>query len=228
MLGIHYESSDEEDAAPASRPDAPAPEAFSQPTPLEQPAALSPPISGPWQGPTVSPPPQDGHVADSLPPGSPYTSNRALIHSLTLPTVPNFNIAPSPPGSPPQKASTKFAQFLDLKGKDQHFNQRLEASSVLRDAGHLRKLLDFAGISEEEQYASALPEDLALPTVFPDWAYAEELKASQKQIWKTREQHKSKRPREAVEFVSATSSASSSRAATPSGRIPHRSTKERA
>ncbi|EAT88966.1 hypothetical protein SNOG_03761 [Parastagonospora nodorum SN15] len=229
MLGINYESSDEEDAIPATKTDltnalpenAPAP--LSEPTPLKRPAAATGPVSGPSQGPTVSPPPQDD-ATNEAPPGSPYTSNRAIIQNLTLPTVPNFDIPPSPPGSPPQRATKKFAQFLDLKSKSQHFNQRLEGSSVLRDPGHLRRLLDFAGIKEEEQYASALSEDVALPVVFPDWAYAEELKASQKQILKAKEQQKSKAPREAVDFVSATKSATSSGAGTPSAKVPRQST----
>jgi hypothetical protein len=106
---------------------------------------------------------------------------------------------------------------LELKKKGQHFNQRLEGSSVLRDPGHLQRLMDFAGISDEEQYASALSEDVAVPSVFPTWAYAEELKASQKQILKAREQQKSKVPRAAVDFVSATKSGASSGTSTPSG-----------
>lgn len=190
------------------------------PEPLPKPAApakpvISEPLNGPTQGPTVSLPSQDEDLIDDVPPGSPYTSNRALIQNLTLPTVPNFDIPPSPPGSPPQKATKKFAQFLELKKKGQHFNQRLEGSSVLRDPGHLRRLLDFAGINGEEQYASALSEEVGVPTAFPPWAYAEELKSSQKQILKAREHQKSKVPREAVEFVSATKSGTSSGTGTP-------------
>jgi hypothetical protein len=180
--------------------------------PLEQPAAGAGPVNGPSQGPTVSPPPPDEDVADDAPPGSPYTSNRALVQNLTLPTVPNFDIPPSPPGSPPQRATTKFAQFLELKKKDQHFNQRLEGSSVLRDPGHLQRLMDFAGISEEEQYASSLSEDVAVPTAFPEWAYVEELRASQRQMTKAKEQTKSKGPRE---FVSAAKSGTTSASGTP-------------
>lgn len=197
--------------------DAPAPEPPSVPAPLEQSAVATGPINGPSQGPTVSPPPQEEASVDDAPPGSPYTTNRAIIQNLTLPTIPNFEIPPSPPGSPPQKATTKFAQFLELKKKGQHFNQRLEGSSVLRDPGHLQRLLDFAGISDEEQYASALSEEVAVPSVFPNWAYAEDLKASQKQILKAREHQKSKMPRAAVDFVSATKSGASSGTNTPSG-----------
>jgi hypothetical protein len=141
-----------------------------------------------------------------------------LIQNLTLPTVPNFDIPPSPPGSPPQNATKKFTQFLELKKKGQHFNQRLEGSSVLRDPGHLRKLMGFAGMSDEDSYASTLPEEFAVPAVFPDWAYAEELRASQKRIAKAREQGKSKAPREAVDFVSATKSGTSSGTGTPAGK----------
>ncbi|KAH7077093.1 HCNGP-like protein-domain-containing protein [Paraphoma chrysanthemicola] len=235
MLGINYESSDDDEAIPATKADltntlpvvAPAPDPLSEPAPLEQPAASTAPLNGPAQGPTVSPPPAEEDLANDAPPGSPYTSNRALMQNLTLPTVPNFNIPPSPPGSPPQKATKKFAKFLELKKKGQHFNQRLEGSSVLRDPGHLRKLMDFAGIVGEEQYASTLSGDVAIPTVFPEWAYAEELKASQKQILKRKEQSRSKVPRDAIDFVSATRSGTSSGTGTPSGKASRQSASER-
>jgi hypothetical protein len=242
MLGINYESSDEEEIVPATKSDvsckdvfeglliatnieltnsltqaAPAPEPLSEPAPLEQPATSTGPISGPSQGPTASPPPSDEISSEGVPPGSPYTTNRAIIQNLTLPTVPNFDIPPSPPGSPPQRATNKFAQFLELKKKGQHFNQRLEGSSVLRDPGHLRKLLDFAGVGEEHQYTSVLSDEVAIPVVFPEWAYAEELKASQKRMLKMKEQEKSKAPREAVDFVPANKSGTSSIVGTSSG-----------
>jgi hypothetical protein len=106
---------------------------------------------------------------------------------------------------------------LDLKTKGQHFNQRLETSSVLRDPGHLQKLLEFAGVSDQDMYASTLSEDVAVAVEFPVWAYVEELRASQKRLAKAKEQEKSKRPRDAVEFVSATISGTSSGTGTPSG-----------
>ncbi|KAF2630768.1 hypothetical protein BU25DRAFT_334491 [Macroventuria anomochaeta] len=226
MLGVNYESSDEEEELPATATKlanvpvaaAPAPEVLPQPALRKATPPLSAPVNGPAQDPTVSPPPVDNDAADGVPPGSPYTSSRAIIQNLTLPTVPDFDIPPSPPGPPPQRATKKFAQFLELKTKGQHFNQRLASSSVLRDPGHSQKLMDFARISEEEQYASTLPEGLAVPAVFPPWAYVEELRASQKRILKTREQEKSKIPREAIDFVSATRSGSASRTSTPSGK----------
>jgi hypothetical protein len=189
---------------------APAPEAVQPPAPLDQREVFSGPISGPSLGPTVSPPPAGETSLDDAVPRSPYASNRALVQNLTLPMVPNFEIPPSPPGSPPQKATKKFAQFLELKKKGQHFNQRLEGSSVLRDPGHLRRLLDFAGISECEQYASSLSEDVAVPIVFPPWAYTEELRASQKRILKSREVEKSKLPQKSIDFVTATTSGTTS------------------
>ncbi|KAF1929560.1 uncharacterized protein M421DRAFT_123858 [Didymella exigua CBS 183.55] len=237
MLGVNYESSDEEAELPATTAKvslehapgrtsiatnielanvpvaAAAPEALPRPAPQKAAPPPPGPVNGPAQGPTVLPPaPENDPAAD--PPGSPYTSSRAIIQNLTLPTVPNFDIPPSPPGSPPQRATKKFTQFLELKKNGQHFNQRLEGSSVLRDPGHSQKLMDFAGISEEEQYASTLSDDLAVPTVFPPWAYAEELRASQKTILKTKEQKQSGAPRE---FVTATNSGATSRTSTPSG-----------
>lgn len=247
MLGIDYPDSDEEEVAPATKIEvrpvnvqqgpptatnreltnipatvAPVPEPVTAPPPPERAPSPQGPVNGPSQGPTVSPPPADDGPSDDAAPGSPFTTTRALIQNLTLPTVPNFNIPPSPPGSPPQKATKKFAQFLDLKKKNQHFNQRLEGSSVLRDPGHCQKLMDFAGISEEESYASTLSEDVAIPTVFPPWAYVEELKALQKQIAKAKEQDRSKAPRESVDFVSATKSGSLISAAGKRKELEHR------
>ncbi|EMD62165.1 hypothetical protein COCSADRAFT_147653 [Bipolaris sorokiniana ND90Pr] len=228
MLGIDYPDSDEEEVVPATKPEtnipatvapAPAPEPPSAPPPpLEQPSASQGPVSGPSQGPTATPPPTDNGPPDDAVPGSPFTTTRALIQNLTLPTVPNFDIPPSPPGSPPQKATKKFAQFLELKKKNQHFNHRLESSSVLRDPGHSQKLLDFAGITEEESYASTLSDDVAIPTSFPPWAYMEELKASQKQLAKAKEQEKSKAPRKALDFVSATFSEADTPSMSTSGK----------
>lgn len=236
MLGVNYESSDEEDVlsvpeakvslvhiargtpiatnielAHAPVAAAPAPQELPKPASQRSSPQLSATVSGPAQGPAVSPLPPDNDVENDVPPGSPYTSSRATIQNLTLPTVPNFDIPPSPPGSPPQRATKKFAQFLELKKKGQHFNQRLETSSVLRDPGHSQKLMEFAGINEEERYASTLPENLAVPAMFPPWAYVEELRASQKRIFKAREQQKSSTPREAIDFVSATKSSAGKR-----------------
>ncbi len=243
MLGVNYESSDDEEVLPATAAKvsfshivvrtpmatnielanvpvaaAPLPEALPRPALQKATVPLSAPISGPAKGPTASPPPPETDVDDTVPPGSPYTSSRAMIQNLTLPTVPNFAIPPSPPGSPPQRATKKFSQFLELKKKGQHFNQRLESSSVLHDPGHSQKLMDFAGISQEDQYASSLPVGLAVPTVFPPWAYMEELRASQKKIFKTKEQEKARTPREAIDFVSATRSSTTSRTSTPFGK----------
>ncbi|KAL6709773.1 hypothetical protein ACN47E_001202 [Coniothyrium glycines] len=225
MLGINYASSDEEDETPASKPEltnkstAAVSASISLPVPahLEQLPEAPGPINGPSQGPSVTPPPADIDVPQSDAPGSPYTSNRAIIQNLTLPTVPNFNIPPSPPGSPPQRATKKFAQFLELKQKGQHFNKRLESSSVLRDPSHLKRLMDFARISEEDFYASSLPENIAVPTTFPHWAYVEELRATQKQLAKAKEQERLKKPRDAVDFVSVTQSGTLSGTGTPSG-----------
>lgn len=86
----------------------------------------------------------------------------------------------------------------------------------MRDPGHSQKLLDFAGITEEESYASTLSNDVAIPTSFPPWAYVEELKASQKQLAKAKEQENSKAPRRALDFVAATKSGTLNEAGSPS------------
>lgn len=140
---------------------------------------------------------------DGQPPASPYTANRLLLRNLTMPPIANFEIPPSPPGSPPPVTTAKFARFLELKKKGVHFNERLNQSSALRNPGLLSKLMDYAGISQEDQYASVLPKAVAIPTVFPDWAYADKLVKEHERIAKRKEEERAKMQREAVDFVPA-------------------------
>jgi hypothetical protein len=166
-----------------------------------------------------------------------------MIQNLTLPTVPNFNIPPSPPGSPPRKSTQKFAQFLELKQKGQHFNQRLENSSVVRDPNHSSKLMDFASvcnvaantpaplanfsqITDEDQYASTLSEGLSVPVTWPNWAHGDALNASQKKITKAKESERSRVPRGSVDFVPARGGTSSG-TVTPAGKGSRQSAAER-
>lgn len=175
--------------------------------------------AGPALGPTM-PPAGDSQDQEDVvlsAPGSPYTSSRAAIRNLTMPSHPKFDIPPSPPGSPPPGSTKKFAKFLELKKKGIHFNERLERTTALKNPSLYQTLKDRAGISDEEQYATTLSENLAVPTKFPPWAYADELYRSQQKILKKREEEAKKKPREAIDFVPATSSATSSRANTPGG-----------
>lgn len=143
-----------------------------------------------------------------------------MTRDLTLPTIPNLDIPPSPTGSPPPGIDEKFSHFLELKKQGVHFNEKLARSSALKNPSLLKKLMDFAGIDEDEQYTTTLSEDLWDPTGFPPWAYKEELAKSQQEISKQKEQERARIQRESIEFVSASASANSSRAATPSGLGP--------
>ncbi|KFH45007.1 hypothetical protein ACRE_042070 [Hapsidospora chrysogenum ATCC 11550] len=156
-------------------------------------------------GPSL-PPPEESFtptIDTSQAPGSPYTANRAIIHDLTLPSVPNLDIPPSPPGSPPPGASRKFEQFLDLKKKGVHFNAKLESSTSLRNPGLMDKLMGFVGIDERSQYETTLPTDLWDPKVFPDSAFRGPLRKAQEKMEKEREAEKASGGRTAVEFVSS-------------------------
>ncbi|KAF9730574.1 hypothetical protein PMIN06_006557 [Paraphaeosphaeria minitans] len=239
MLGIHYVSSDEEDVAPVVKPEVSFENTWKKDAiatniewskPPSQPAAasISEPVSaiapspnekvptptalpeGPSQGPSAIPQTGYDEPTEDASPGSRYTSNRLMIQNLTLPTVPNLNIPPSPPGSPPRRSTEKFTRFLELKKKGQHFNQRLENSSVVRDPNHSKKLMDFASITDEDRYASTLPQGLGVPVSWPDWAYGEALNASQKiMITKAKESERSRVPRGSVDFVPAKSGTTS-------------------
>ena len=163
-------------------------------------------------GPQLSRTPENNDMSST--PQSPYSANRSLIHDLTLASNPNFDIPPSPPGSPPSGMDKKFEHFLELKKQGVHFNEKLARSSALKNPSLLHKLMDFAGVNEHDQYATTLPRDLWDPSGFPAWAYKEELLKSQQDISKQREV-KSRLHRENIEFVSGTTSGQSNKGGTP-------------
>ena len=117
-------------------------------------AASKPPAveTDPIVGPVLGPPRMDLVMADPLEedddftPQSPYSSNRALLRDLTLPTVPNYDIPPSPPGSPVASTNARFKHFLHLKKQGIHFNEKLATSSVLKNPSLMQKLMDFSDI----------------------------------------------------------------------------------
>lgn len=162
-----------------------------------------------------------GGSAGGATPGSPYSAKRALVHDLTLPSVPNLDMPPSPPGSPPRAASAKFAQFLDLKRKGVHFNAKLEASAALRNPALTEKLLDFADIDASAQYETTLPRDIYDPTALPRSAYRVALRKSQERMEAEREAQRAAGGRTSVEFVPSS-------AATPSSSGAGRTDRKRA
>ncbi|KAB2578531.1 hypothetical protein DBV05_g2820 [Lasiodiplodia theobromae] len=198
------------DQKPAAQPagPTPAPDAESAPGPF-LPASTEEtdaPAPGPSAPPAAEPEDPNGPASE---PQSPYSAARAIVRNLTMPPVPNFEIPPSPPGSPPPKSTKQFAHFLELKKKGVHFNQRLQNSSALRNPSLLHKLRGFASIDDEAQYATTLSTDVAVPPVFPSWAYAENLGKSQREIARKREEEQKKTQREALEFVPASDPGSS-------------------
>jgi len=177
------------------------------------------PLVGPSLGPTDVPTelqlPEDD---DTMAPQSPYSANRALLRDLTLPTVPNYDIPPSPPGSPMESTNSKFKHFISLKKQGVHFNEKLAKSSALKNPSLMQKLMDFSDIDEAGQYATTLPKNLWNPDGFPEYAYKEELAKSQQKILKKKEDEKARGQRESVDFVPATASGESlSRSGTPGG-----------
>jgi HCNGP-like protein len=163
------------------------------------------PINGPILGPS-----QPSEIATpstaQLEQGqsSPYSTSRALIQDLTLPPVPNLDIPPSPPGSPNPVASGKTTQFLSLKKQGVHFNDKLAASSSLKNPSLFVKLREHTGIDNESQYSTTLPHDIWDHTSLPAWAYKEELYKTQQSIRaKIDEARQSNKNRPAVEFVPA-------------------------
>ncbi|RYP76168.1 hypothetical protein DL771_001992 [Monosporascus sp. 5C6A] len=171
------------------------------------------PIIGPQMGPEAeggpSYPPleedpaleeEEAAVDPAIPPGSPYSAERAALRNLTLPPVPNTEIPPSPPGSPPPGTNRKFAQFLELKKKGVHFNSKLAGSPALQNPALADKLLAFVDAgSREAQYATVLAPDLWDPAAFPRCAFKEQLRAAQTETAQARARGRGA----AVDFVPA-------------------------
>lgn len=154
--------------------------------------------------------PQDDDDSSHQPPSSPYTTARTLIHNLTLPTVPNLDIPPSPPPSPSHSTdqaalTAKFDKFLELKrNKGTHFNAKIADSHALKNPPLMDKLLGFAGVPASfdgadgtEQYATTLDKELWDPASFPEWAYRGPLRKAQERLQK----EKGRERGEAVHFV---------------------------
>ena len=160
-------------------------------------------------------------------PDSPRTATRTALRNLTLPTVPNLDIPPSPPGSPPPGMNEKVKQFLDLKKQGIHFNEKLANSSAIKNPSLLSKLMTFAGLDHGEQYATTLPTHLWDPEGFPPWAYRDELAKAQQEAQRKREDDRSRSGRSAADFVTSSRSEQSSRSGTPGGRVNQSSAAER-
>ncbi|KAF3055967.1 hypothetical protein GL218_07142 [Daldinia childiae] len=188
------------------KPDVPAEPSTASQKPNEQAEAIIGPQIGPAAAGPSFPPLEEAPLEDDedngpgLPPGSPYTATRALLRDLTLPPVPNTDIPPSPPGSPPPGTNAKFERFLELKRQGVHFNSRVAQNPSLRNPALTDKLLSFVDLGAPvDQYRTALPADIWDPAAFPRWAYREQLKQSQSEVEKARARGKGA----PVDFVAA-------------------------
>ncbi|RYP43656.1 hypothetical protein DL768_009809 [Monosporascus sp. mg162] len=193
-------------------------EAVISQAPVEPQEQQQQPIIGPQMGPEAeggpSYPPleedpaleeEEAAVDPAIPPRSPYSAERAALRNLTLPPVPNTEIPPSPPGSPPPGTNRKFAQFLELKKKGVHFNGKLAGSPALQNPALADKLLAFVDAgSREAQYATVLAPDLWDPAAFPRCAFKEQLRAAQTETAQARARGRGA----AVDFVPAGEAAS--------------------
>ena len=131
---------------------------------------------------------------ETMAPRSPYSAHRALLRDLTLPTIPNYDIQPSPPGSPIESTNLKFRHFLELKKQGVHFNEKLAKSSALKNPSLMQKLMDFADIDEVGQYATTLAKDLWNPDGFLEYAYKEETCAQSAEDPEKERRRESQRP----------------------------------
>lgn len=172
---------------------------------------------GPAAGPSVPQTSANPDETDAAP-FSPHTFERQRLRELTMPTVPNFDIPDSPPPPPTNSeeaaalaaTTKKFEKFLELKKQGTHFNERLQNSASMRNPSLLPKLMDFAGISQEDSYASSLPEEVGVAVKWPEECYIESLVRRNERREKKRTAERNK-----VDFVPAAKSAGSSATGTP-------------
>ncbi|KAK3113066.1 hypothetical protein LTR53_009995 [Teratosphaeriaceae sp. CCFEE 6253] len=219
---VGYASSEEDDDFQPERPTKIARLGSDQEASLRTDEVISAEPYGPAQGPSIPSALPEGAATTPLdPPSSPYTTERQRIRELTMPPFPNFDIpdAPSPPPANSEKAAVlaattkKFERFLELKKQGVHFNERLQKSSSLRNPSLLPKLMDFAGVSQEDSYASTLsPSEGGVPVRWPEDCYVENLIKQTERSEKKRLAERGK-----VDFMpAATKSATPSAAGTPS------------
>ncbi|KAF3915939.1 hypothetical protein AA313_de0205980 [Arthrobotrys entomopaga] len=115
---------------------------------------------GPMRPPveTSYPPSEDAaseQAGPTPPPLSPYSQNRALLRSYTIPNLTSeLTIPDSPLTSPPPGIAKQFASFLTLKQKNVHFNQKLSQTTALRNPNLLENLMQHVGMDSTGQYAS--------------------------------------------------------------------------
>ncbi|KAK3902465.1 hypothetical protein C8A05DRAFT_33843 [Staphylotrichum tortipilum] len=154
----------------------------SPPAPGPAPGPASDPTLGPVLGPSRPPPTtqQTAEPSEEIdlsfldptttttdttgdPPRSPYTTTRALLRDLTLPTHAELSIPPSPPGSPPPghaALTTKFDTFLRLKRtQGVHFNERLAGARGMANPATADKLLSFVGLGSPPSAGEGREED---------------------------------------------------------------------
>ncbi|EED20365.1 conserved hypothetical protein [Talaromyces stipitatus ATCC 10500] len=223
MLGlVSYDSSSEDEATPSevkisseAKKDRDGETSIKDTTSIERGEATAehmdtPPLeSSPISGPVLGPEQPSEILGSSMGQqhqgqSSPYSTSRALIQDLTLPPVPNLEIPPSPPGSPNPIASGKTTQFLALKKQGVHFNEKLSASSSLKNPSLFLKLREHTGIDNESQYASALPPDIWDHTSLPAWAYKEELYKMQQAIRSKIDEARQEDKNRTIDFATAT------------------------
>ena len=121
----------------------------------------------------------------------------------------------------------KVAQFLELKKRGTHFNEKLARSSAMKNPSLLGKLMTFAGLEPAEQYATTLPSDLWNPQGFPAWAYKDELAKAQQEAQRKIEEDRTRSGRSAADFVAASGSEQSSRSGTSGGKESRGSASDR-
>ena len=97
----------------------------------------------------------------------------------------------------------RFEHFLQLKTQGVHFNEKLAASSALKNPGLFPKLMASAGLRDIDQHANALSKDHWDPSTLPPWAYKEELAKTQRELTLRKEEERSHSKRDSIDFVPA-------------------------
>ena len=134
-------------------------------------------------------------------PLSPYSATATLRRELSMPLVPNFDIAASPPGSPPLGPAKRIKQFLNLQKQGLHFNNSVTEQAGFYNPGAATPLFSHAELRQGDEYMTSLDKKWVDATGLPSWAHKDELRKAIERETARREKEKVGVPRE---FVPAT------------------------
>jgi hypothetical protein len=140
-----------------------------------------------------------------------YTNS--LIRQATMPILPpdldDFDIPPSPPGSPDPNLTSKLDNFQQLRDRGIYFNDRLASNKSFRNPQLLGKLSGYVGIDDE--YGTNLPPSIWDPHGFTRDQYHDVIAEKQRQTFDALQERQRTEQRTSIEFASASNKSAAER-----------------